>query len=126
MFINFTNHSSGKWPTQQIECAHHYGEILDLPFPEVDPVGDTEYIEQLAQQFADRITDLEPSAVLCQGEMTLAFAVANVLMSRGITVLAACSERVVTEIVGADGERIKQSEFRFVGFREYVQVVKNC
>ena len=60
-----------------------------------------------------------PAAVLCQGEMTLAFRVSNILISKKIPVLAACSKRIVTETIGVGGETIKNAEFHFTRFRKY-------
>ena len=67
-FINFTNHPSSQWSESQILAAKSFGEIIDLPFPSVDPFCDEEEIEQLAKQYVDKITDNNPVAVLCQGE----------------------------------------------------------
>ena len=35
VFVNFTNHPSETWEEKQIEAAHQYGKIVDLPFPNV-------------------------------------------------------------------------------------------
>ena len=120
MFINFTNHPSAKWSTNQLNDAKIYGDIIDIPFPEVNPDGDENYITQLANQYVSEILKCNPVAVLCQGEMTLAFRMANLLISKGIAVLAACSQRTVTEKIGANGETIKNAEFHFVRFRKYL------
>ena len=119
MFINFTNHPSAKWSSEQREAAETYGEIRDMPFPDVEPDGDEEYVSRLAEQYVTEILASRPAAVLCQGEMTLSFAVADALRREGITVLAACSERATAEKAGANGETIKTIEFRFVRFRKY-------
>jgi hypothetical protein len=121
MFINFTNHPSKNWSREQTDAASAYGEIRDMPFPDVDPNGDEDYIEALADEYVTKITAQKPAAVLCQGEMTLAFSVASILSSkRGITALSACSERVVTEANGADGTTVKRAEFKFTRFRKYL------
>ena len=74
----------------------------------------------LASEYVKKIMVHKPSAVLCQGEMTLAFVVTYVLMSRyGVTVIAACSERFVSETTGDSGETKKQVVFRFTRFRKY-------
>jgi hypothetical protein len=125
MLINFTNHPSAKWSQEQLNAAEFYGEILDFPFPAVEPGGDEEYIAKLAARYAKRILANNPAAVLCQGEMTLAFAVANILAAEGITVLAACTKRVVTDGIGANGEAIKIAEFGFVRFRAYCRNIGN-
>jgi hypothetical protein len=53
--------------------------------------------------------------------MTLAFAVASALaLEHGITVLAACSERVSVETAGESGTTVKRIEFSFTRFREYL------
>jgi hypothetical protein len=105
---------------EQTNAAEAYGPILDMPFPEVDPQGDEAYIKKLADEYVAKITAHKPAAVLCQGEMTLAFAVAEILMAEyDMTVLAACSERVFTERFGRTGEVIKSLRFRFVRFRMY-------
>jgi len=120
MFINFTNHPSKDWTNEQIAAAGEYGAILDIPFPEVDPNGDEDYIENLALNFTKQIIVYKPLAVLCQGEMTLAFAITAILISKfGVTVIAACSKRHSTEIVNANGTIAKRVEFKFTGFRKY-------
>ena len=120
ILINFTNHASANWPQTQTEAASIYGGIKDLPFPEVDPNGDEEYIVKLAEIHADEIMSHAPSAVLCQGEMTLSHAVTNILLDKGMTVLAACSGRDVTESINEGGVVTKNISFRFVRFRKYV------
>ena len=103
MFVNFTNHPSGSWSAAQRRAAQVYGEILDLPFPE----------------WAARILALRPACVLCQGEMTLTTRVVRLLQSRGVPVVAACSARCAASRTDADGCTHRQTEFRFVQFREY-------
>ncbi len=36
-FINLTNHPSTKWGADQLAAAKKYGNIVDIPFPAVDP-----------------------------------------------------------------------------------------
>jgi hypothetical protein len=121
MLINFTNHPSENWSNAQIAVASVYGGIRDVPFPNVDPNGDEDYIKELADSFVSQIISLKPTAVLCQGEMTLAFAVASILASEyGVIVLAACSERMAGETVGNNGETVKKAEFSFTRFRKYL------
>ncbi|MDR1690070.1 MAG: hypothetical protein LBS21_15920 [Clostridiales bacterium] len=120
MFINFTNHLSAKWSQAQLKAAEEYGEILDFPFPNVNPNGNEQYIEELAEEFAEKIIAHNPAAVLCQGEMTLSFAVTKILTEKyNVKVLAACSERIVSEEIGLNGETVRKIEFGFVRFRRY-------
>lgn len=119
MFVNFTNHPSEKWSEQQHDAALAIGEeICDLPFPAVGPYATHEEIQALANTYADKIQRMNPDAVLCQGEFTLTFAVVTLLKANGISVLAASSERVVTETV-EDGVTKKNIEFHFASFRRY-------
>ena len=67
MFINHTNHSSQNWSDEQLVAARQYGDIIDIPFPRIDPLASTKDIARLAQDYAGRIIALHPTAVLCQG-----------------------------------------------------------
>lgn len=113
-FINFTNHPSDRWEEAQRERAMEYGEIWDMAFPAVDPYQDEQYIRRLAEIYVNRIMELSPRAVLCQGEFTLAYQVISRLLEKGVTVLAACSERRVRET-----DQGKEVIFTFYRFRKY-------
>ena len=113
-FVNFTNHPVDKWEPAQRRCALEYGEIVDLPFPEVEAEADETVINEMADLYVRRILDLNPCAVLCQGEFSLAFQVTAILKTLGITVLAACSRREV-KVCGNKKEVL----FQFVRFRKY-------
>ena len=114
-FVNFSNHPSSKWTQEQIRAALEYGDtIADMPFPAVKPSSSEEEIFDLAQKTAGEILAMEPSAVMCQGEFGLCFAVTQMLLSAGIVVLYACSERKVHE-----KENVKSIQFDFVRFRRF-------
>lgn len=113
-FIDFTNHPSALWDERQRAEALKYGTIRDIPFPAVEPLGDSSYIEKLAVFYINAILELCPKAVLCQGEFCLAYHVIKGLQEKGIVVLAACSERIVTEVGGK-----KTATFIFRLFRRY-------
>lgn len=120
MLINFSNHPSDRWSAEQSNAAlSKYGEIVDISFPNVDAYASGEEIFFLAKCFADEIEARSPDAVLCQGEFSLAFATAWLLMKKGIPVICACSERDAEEVVNADGNMMRKTVFKFVRFREY-------
>ena len=119
LFINFSNHCSDNWGADQIEAASRWGRIIDIPFPDVPADADEEDIQRIAYQCVNEISNLNPEAVLCQGEFTLAFAVVEMLKRRGITVVAACSNRKVVESFLEDGTCQKESFFEFIRFRKY-------
>lgn len=115
IFINFTNHPSAVWDQKQLEEARKYGVIQDIPFPNVDPQSSEADIKILGNQYYVKIMSYQPAAVLCQGEFTLAVYVIERLKKAGVTVLSACTKRIVT----INGEK-KTSVFVFEQFREYI------
>lgn len=119
VFVNFTNHSSDTWEEKQLEAAREYGQIVDLPFPNVHPGAGERDVEALGEECCERILRMEPAAVLCQGEFSLTFFVVTRLREKGIKVLTACSERKVVQ-----SGKIKSSMFEFTGFREYTYTEK--
>ena len=115
VFINFTNHSSDAWEEKQLEAAGKYGQIVDLPFPNVCTHAGEKDIEALGEEYCEKILRQNPAAVLCQGEFSLTFFVVTRLRANGVKVLTACSERKVVQ-----KGNVKSSIFEFAGFREYV------
>ena len=114
LFLNFTNHPSEKWDSSQIKEAVKYGKIVDMPFPAVEPVLDKEGIQKIAEEYVEKICEMHPAAVLCQGEFSLTYQIVRMLQEEGVLVFAACSKRRVVE---QDGKKIV--EFVFEKFREY-------
>lgn len=120
-FVNFTNHSSSKWGEIQVEAAKKYGDIIDIPFPAVDPLATKEDISTLAEKSVEEILKASPSAVMAQGEFTLTFAVVNMLQQKGIKCVVACTRRRTDEEVQqlAAAGLTREGMFAFMGFREY-------
>lgn len=120
MLINLSNHPSSNWSPKQLESASIYGELVDLPFPVVDPDAGTDSIRLLADEFKTKIVSLvsgmptEKHAVHLMGEITFCFALAVMLQSRGIDCIASTTERIVVE-----KGRQKTVEFNFTRFRQY-------
>ena len=121
MFINLSNHPSLLWGEKQLEEAAEYGYIIDLPFPEVDPECGSEIIEDLAEEYGEKINELRLSecrdklVVHIMGELTLCFALVSRLQSSGIRCLSSTTTRQTAD--NDDGS--KTSWFEFVRFREY-------
>lgn len=122
MFINFTNHPLSAWDEKQRQAAENeWGTLYDLPFPEVDPAGNEDYIARMATIYQNQITGLlsksnEPShAVHAMGEMNLCFEVVNRLKAMGITCLAATTRRLIL----FENKGLKSNKFEFVQFRKY-------
>ena len=120
MFVNISNHPSEKWGAAQRSAALCYGEIVDIPFPNVDPKATTFDINMLVEQYVNKIRALNaPVVVMVQGEFTFTYRLVYCLKAYNITVVSACSERKTVETVDANGVTTKRSEFVFVQFREY-------
>ena len=119
MLINFTNHPCSAWSEEQLAEAERWGNVIDLPFPNVPADIDEKSIAKLADDNTAEIRGYDPDAVLVQGEMSLAFAIIDRLLKNGITVLCAASERTCETTVADDGSTVRKSVFRFVRFRQY-------
>ncbi|MDR0612632.1 MAG: CRISPR-associated protein [Dysgonamonadaceae bacterium] len=119
MLINLSNHPSALWSAEQTEAAHRqFGEIVDLPFPNVSPEGDNMYIEKLAEEYINIIVHKHFSnplpVVHIMGELTFTFSIVRLLHQYGFTCVASTTKRNSVEKNG-----IKTSEFKFVKFRRY-------
>jgi hypothetical protein len=131
MLINFSNHSSRKWSAQQTSLSvQQYGHIIDLPFPNVDPVGDGKYIEMLTAEYLEKIDTLVAEqlknvdtvaekngsvVVHIMGEFTFCFAMVTALQKKDICCISSTTERICTEKNGR-----RTYEFRFCRFRDYI------
>lgn len=117
MFINLTNHPSEKWSEEQLKAARHYGEIVDLSFPIIEPTFTKDDILLLVEECTKAIMGIKEgeTVVHVMGEMTFTYNIVNALKDAGITCLASTTER--NTIMTTDGKKI--SEFKFVLFREY-------
>ena len=119
MLINHTNHPAARWPKEQAEAARAWGEVADIPFPEIGADWDEERVAALAAENAAKIIAQQPAAVLCQGEFTYVYRLVSLLLAAGIPALAAASRREAIETQAADGSSQKMSRFVFTRFRQY-------
>ena len=118
VLINFSNHPSANWSSQQLEAAKDYGTIEDLPFPMVDPKVTEKELQKLATDYVQQIMKLGEGnniVIHVMGEMTLTFLVVTQLKALGIKCIASTTDRIATE----NNDGTKLSEFSFVRFREY-------
>jgi hypothetical protein len=119
MFINLTNHPTTTWSEKQLCAAREYGEVLDVPFPEVDPTWTTAQVIEQAKSLTDEVLSLHPTTVLCQGEFTLTYHLVTAFKKKGLPVVSATSKRAVEEGQDIDGVNRRKYYFDFIQFREY-------
>jgi len=120
MLINLSNHPSSGWNAVQKGAASVYENIVDLPFPKLDPWWSIEEIDQMAAIYEMKVAEIMTNkdsgqnVVHLMGELTFCFALSKKLQKRGILCIASTTERIVVE-----NGTSKISEFRFCRFREY-------
>lgn len=118
ILINLSNHPYSEWCDKQKQAAEIYGDVVDLPFPDVNPDGDDLYIQQLAEVYYDRVVKLSAdkcAVIHLMGEMNLCFRLVGMLQDAGYECIASTTERIVDE----PGPGLKNVVFRFVRFRPY-------
>ena len=113
MLLNLSNHPSTSWSESQLAAAG--GKVEDLAFPQVAPDGDEAYIEQLANDYYNKIEAMSNiEAVHIMGEMNFTYALVSKLKAHNIRCVASTTKRETVEENG-----VKISKFNFVRFREY-------
>ena len=120
MLINLSNHSSSKWSGLQLQAANeNYGQVIDIPFPNIPPEANARDINEMALSYIDQITSLYKEhhgniTVHIMGEMTFTFLTVNALLKMKIPCIASTTNRIVTESEGQ-----KTVTFQFTRFRKY-------
>lgn len=118
LFINLSNHPSDKWSKEQLDAAKMYGECMDMPFPNIDPLEDENEISKIADKYVADILDNAKDnevTVHVMGEMNLTFNIVRKLQKHGITCVASTSYRITEDV----GDGTKKIEFHFKRFRKY-------
>lgn len=119
IFLNITNHPVSEWSSEQVTDALKYGEIDEIPFPQVSPEASEAEIVSLAGECMSLITEKingKVATVHIMGEMTLTFTIVKRLQAIGVKCIASTTKRCVKVLDNG----IKESTFNFVGFREYI------
>ena len=120
MLLNLSNHPSTKWSKEQRDLAQQqFGEVLDMPFPNISPTQNTEGVVAFAAQYCQEILDLKKQhldlTVHLMGELSFCFALVKMLQKEGITVVCSTTERTLIE----EKDGLKTALFRFHQFRNY-------
>lgn len=119
MLINLSNHPSANWSAEQTEAAvQQFGNIVDLPFPQIEPQATKDDIHRMAQDYLNRVHQKgapDITAIHIMGEMTLTYQLVGMLKDAGYRCYASTTVREVYE--QEPGK--KTVIFQFVKFREY-------
>ena len=113
MFVNLSNHPSTKWTKEQIDEAIRlcpeveFEGIVDIQFPEIDPAGNEEYIDNLSNEYLKKILELKASIknedediiVHVMGEQTFCFSLISKLIKRRILCVASTTKNVNNRLV---------------------------
>lgn len=125
MLINLTNHPSNEWDEIQKNTAISlYGEVVDIPFPEVPSEANPFEINSMTDEYFNKIKAISKNneaVVHIMGEMTFCYALISKLQKENIKCVASTTERKVRYL--PTGE--KAIEFNFVQFREYNNFFKD-
>ena len=118
MLLNISNHPSNRWDDKQMSAAiSDWFEVMDYPFPQIDPAMHTNDVCKLAEDIFNEINNdpkyEDVTAVMIQGEFSLVINLANIFHAAGIEVVVATSERNTVE--NPDGT--KTVKFEFCQFR---------
>lgn len=118
MLLNLSNHPSSQWSESQLFAAKEYGEIIDLPFPSVDPWASEADIAVLADSFFLQVKamgEVENITIHLMGEFSFTYALLCRLRKEGYDCVVSTSTR---NVVMRDG--VKEVIFNFVRFRKII------
>jgi len=124
-FLNLSNHPVACWSPAQLVAARALGlgEPADLPggMPLVPAAAGEREVARLAEELLERLGEakVELGGACVSGEFTLTATLLRLLQRCGVRCFAATTERQVRERIEADGSVKRESEFRFVRWREY-------
>jgi hypothetical protein len=124
-FVNLSNHPVSTWPEAQRQAAEALGlgEVCELEggMPQVDPDADTNEVERLAEELAQRALAQGARGAHVAGEAGLTVALVSRLQARGVRCFSATTDRNA-EMRTENGEWVKTSVFRFRRWREYPDI----
>ena len=102
-----------------MDKAKEFGEIIDLPFPFIEPTSTSKHIDAMVENYYLKVKEYKNPVVMLMGEFVFTFRLITKLKKDKIKVLSARSKREVQEEVQDDGSVVKKSVFQFIDFIEY-------
>lgn len=75
VFVNCTHHAVKSWPPEQVSAAQEYGDIMEIPFPNVPATATAGDVHKMACDLLDRFVHMAvargDATVHLMGEHTL-------------------------------------------------------
>jgi len=130
MLINLSNHPCDKWSQNQVDKAKElFGEVIDLPFPNVPPDASEQQVLEMAHQYLQKILQIrnnipsdESLSVHVMGEFNFTFIIVQLLTKHNIPCYASTTVREVILEKTENNEVVKTNVFKFVQFRRYMTI----
>lgn len=122
MFYNLSNHPHANWGNAQLEAARKWGDIEDVPFPEVNAQLNEQDILRVALECVKKIKMSKDDAIFVAGEYGFVFPIIDELLSQGKTVLSTASDSKKAYYTADNGtsERIIHYNFlKFIPYRRF-------
>lgn len=118
MFINLSNHPSCKFTADQMTAAKTFGDIVDVPFPNVAPYATAMEVDAMAAQKVSEIIYQYGTkcTIHVMGELTFCHSFVKYAKARNIRCISSTTERIAID--NPDGS--KTSVFKFATFRDYM------
>jgi len=121
MLINLSNHPYSTWDKKEKEIAESlFGKVVDLSFPQIDPLADIKTVALLANDFVEKCINIllqgnnKQNAVHVTGEHCFVFQFVTIAKEKRLTCICSTTPRIVTS-----KNNIKSSIFKFESFRNY-------
>lgn len=127
MLINLSNHPLENWSEKQLALAKAtYTQIIDVPFPTIDPNANSDSILLLAkrtldsckEKFADLAIEDKNNAIHIMGELSFVYAFVQYAHKENINCIVSTTKRNTSE--DKNGKKI--SFFQFESFRAYPEI----
>ena len=121
MLINLSNHPFKNWETAQKDAAlKQFISVVDIPFPAVDPVMNTEAVVRLCTEYLSKCLaefnrQLQPTdAIHITGEHCFVYHFVCLAKGKNIPCICSTTNRLVSY-----KDNIQVPGFQFVQFRNY-------
>ena len=118
-FINISAHNLTPGQEEDAMRFPTVARFLTVHPGIVDPHASLEDVEKLAEDVIHEADPYEGDVAMVAGEPVLTMCIVKALQKKGVTCVAATTERISVERTLEDGSVVKQNVFNHVMFREF-------